>query len=164
MVESTSALLPSGAGRWPVNLSRVGMGAAAGTSVSSGEQGSRGDQGTSVAGKHEGRLSITRVENGSLRLTPLGDSLVVRCLSGAEQSVAEPAAEETEPPSPREKPVIGRVLSIGDGRLAEDGSRVAPRFQEGDRVLLRRSTGTEIDVDGEELLILAEDDILMRLP
>jgi chaperonin GroES len=158
MVESSSgsALLPSGAGRWPVNLAAVP------TQVRSPEA---GELGTKVANKHEGRLSITRVENGSLRLTPLGDNLVVRCLSGAEQTVALPVMgeDETEPPS-RERPLIGRVLSIGDGRLAADGSRVAPRFQEGDRVLYLRSTGTEIDVDGEELLILSEDDILMRLP
>lgn len=120
-----------------------------------------------AAAKHEGRLSITRVENGSLRLTPLGDSLVVRCLSGAEQPSVETLCDtdEQEPPNRgAEKPLLGRVLSIGDGRLEEDGSRIAPRYQEGDRILFHRSAGTEIDVDGEELLVMSEDDVLMRLP
>ena len=64
------------------------------------------------------------------------------------------------PDSAKEKPQQGRVLSVGDGRQTGDGKRVACQVNEGDRVLFSTWAGSEIKVDGEDLLILKEDDIL----
>ena len=64
------------------------------------------------------------------------------------------------PDSAKEKPQQGRVLSVGDGRLTTDGGRAACQVHEGDRVVFSAWSGMEIKVDGQELLILREDDIL----
>ncbi|MHC4178543.1 MAG: co-chaperone GroES [Planctomycetota bacterium] len=64
------------------------------------------------------------------------------------------------PDTAREKPQQGRVLSVGDGRLLDDGSRVGHQVSEGDRVLFDSYAGSEVVIDGEELLIMSEDEIL----
>ena len=68
------------------------------------------------------------------------------------------------PDSAKEKPAQGRVLSVGDGRLLADGTRAAPQVNEGDRVLFTSYAGMEVEVDGEELLIMGEDEILAVMP
>jgi chaperonin GroES len=60
----------------------------------------------------------------------------------------------------QEKPQQGRVLSVGDGLLLADGSRAAHQVSEGDRVLFSSYAAVEVVVDGEELLIMNEDEIL----
>jgi len=67
------------------------------------------------------------------------------------------------PEGAREKPQQGRVLSVGDGRLLAGGGRAAPQVSEGDRVLFSSYAGSEVVVDGEEYLILSEDEILAVL-
>jgi chaperonin GroES len=75
-------------------------------------------------------------------------------------------AEETTtggivlPDVARDTPQQGRVLSIGDGRLLANGTRVQHQVWEGDRVVFGRFAGTEVTVDDESLLILSEDEIL----
>ncbi len=64
------------------------------------------------------------------------------------------------PDSAQEKPAQGRVLSVGDGQLLQDGKRAPSQVKEGDRVLFSSYAGTEISVDEEELLIMNEADIL----
>lgn len=64
------------------------------------------------------------------------------------------------PGSAQDKPTEGRVLSIGDGKLLKDGTRVPSEVQEGDRVLFSTYSGTEVSVNDEELLIMSCDDIL----
>lgn len=91
-----------------------------------------------------------------MKVVPLGDKLVVRRLDAEETT----AGGIVLPDSAREKPREGRVLSIGDGKLLPDGVRAGHEVKEGDRVLFSGYAGTEVDVDGEELLILSEDDIL----
>jgi len=91
-----------------------------------------------------------------MKLVPLGQNVVVR----------QSEAEETTsggivlPDSAKEKPRQGRVLSIGDGRLMPDGSRTPPQISEGDRVLFGSYAGTKVEVDGQELLIIPEDQVL----
>lgn len=94
-----------------------------------------------------------------MRIEPLGDKIVVKRMD---------ADETTEggivlPDSAREKPQQGRVLSVGAGRLLEDGSRAKPQVDEGDRVLFTSYAGTEVKVDDGELLIMTESDILAVL-
>jgi chaperonin GroES len=64
------------------------------------------------------------------------------------------------PDTAQEKPQQGRVLSVGDGRRLPNGALAQPQVSEGDRVLFQRYAGTNVVVDGEELLILSENDIL----
>jgi chaperonin GroES len=91
-----------------------------------------------------------------MKIVPVGANLVVKRLPSDEVT----AGGIVLPDSAREKPRQGRVLSIGDGRLLADGTRVPHQVREGDRVLFGSYAGTEVDIDDEELLIMSEDDIL----
>jgi chaperonin GroES len=64
------------------------------------------------------------------------------------------------PDSAKEKPIEGEVLAIGEGKLADDGKLIPMSVAVGDRIILPKYSGTEIKVDGEEYLLLKEDDIL----
>ena len=64
------------------------------------------------------------------------------------------------PDTAKEKPQQAEVIAVGDGRLLETGERVAPDVKSGDRILFGKYSGSEIKVDGEEYLILREDEIL----
>lgn len=64
------------------------------------------------------------------------------------------------PDSAKEKPAEGKIISVGKGKVADDGKRVALELKKGDRVLFGKYSGTEVKVDGEEYLIMREDDIL----
>ena len=64
------------------------------------------------------------------------------------------------PDSAKEKPMEGKIISTGDGKILEDGTKVPLDVKEGDRVLFGRYAGTEIKIEGEEYLIMREDDIL----
>jgi chaperonin GroES len=64
------------------------------------------------------------------------------------------------PDTAKEKPAEGKVIAVGNGRLGDDGKRVALEVKKGDRVLFSKYGGTEVKVGGEEYLIMREDDIL----
>ena len=91
-----------------------------------------------------------------MKVVPLGDKLVVRRL----ETEAATAGGIMLPDSAKEKPQQGRVLSVGDGKLLASGMRAVHEVSEGDRVLFSTYSGTEIPVDGDELLIMSEDEIL----
>ncbi|HID75841.1 MAG TPA: co-chaperone GroES [Planctomycetaceae bacterium] len=91
-----------------------------------------------------------------MKLVPLGEKVVVRRLDAEEIT----AGGIVLPDSARQKPLEGRVLSVGDGRLLADGSRAKPQVVEGDRVLFDRYAGMEVELEGEVLLIMDEGDIL----
>ena len=91
-----------------------------------------------------------------MRVIPIGDKVVIKRL----ESDAKTAGGIVLPDSAKEKPQQGKVLSVGDGRLLADGTRVDCQVQEGDRVLFSNWAGTEIKVAGNEVLILREEDIL----
>ena len=67
------------------------------------------------------------------------------------------------PDTAKEKPQQGKVVAVGPGRLSESGDRLSPEVKDGDVVLFGKYSGTEIEVDGDELLILRESDILAVL-
>jgi chaperonin GroES len=95
-----------------------------------------------------------------MKIVPLGANVVVKRL---------PAEEITSggivlPDAAKEKPRQGRVLSTGDGRLLPDGRRVQHQVSEGDRVLFGSYAGVEVALNGEEFLIMSEDDILAIVP
>ncbi len=91
-----------------------------------------------------------------MRLVPLGEKVVVRRVEADEKSPGGIVLPETA----KEKPAQGRVLSVGDGCQLANGTRAHPQVVEGDRVLFDRHAGTEVLIDGDELLIMDERDIL----
>jgi chaperonin GroES len=91
-----------------------------------------------------------------MKLTPLGENVIVERVE---------AKETTEggivlPDSAQEHPAEGVILSVGDGRLLDDGTRHPLQVQEGDRIIFSSYAGSDIHVDGEILLIMRESDIL----
>lgn len=88
-------------------------------------------------------------------MKPLADRVVVK---------PSPAEEKTKggiilPDTAKEKPVIGEVVAVGPGKVTDDGKKVVPEVKVGDKVLYGKYSGTEVTVDGEELLIMREADI-----
>jgi chaperonin GroES len=92
------------------------------------------------------------------KLQPLADRVLVK-----------PVEQETKtksgiylPDTAKEKPQEGEVLAVGPGKMADDGKRIPMDLKVGDRVLYAKYGGTEIKVDGEDLMILRESDILAK--
>ena len=95
----------------------------------------------------------------ALKLKPLGDRLIVRAIEEEETT----ASGLVLPDTAKEKPQRGKVLAVGDGKVADDGKRVPIDVSDGDEVLYSKYGGTEITVDGEELLVLRESDVLAKV-
>jgi chaperonin GroES len=96
----------------------------------------------------------------ALKLKPLGDRLIVRAIEEEETT----ASGLVLPDTAKEKPQKGKVLAVGDGKINEDsGKRTPLDVKEGDEVLYSKYGGTEIKVDGEELLVLRESDVLAKV-
>lgn len=91
-----------------------------------------------------------------MRIKPLQDRVVLERLSGEEKTKGGIIIPDTA----KERPAEGRVLEVGEGRTGEDGKPVPMTVKKGDRVLFSKYAGTEIKVDGQERLILREDEIL----
>ncbi|MCU0589945.1 MAG: co-chaperone GroES [Desulfobacterales bacterium] len=64
------------------------------------------------------------------------------------------------PDTAKEKPAEGKVVAVGNGKVGEDGKRIALEIKKGDRILFGKYAGTEVKIEGEEYLILREDDVL----
>ena len=94
-----------------------------------------------------------------MNLNPLDDRVVVEPLSAEETT----AGGIVLPDSAKEKPQRGKVVAVGPGRLLESGERCAVSVQIGDEVLFGKYGGTEIEVDGVDIKILRENDILARI-
>ena len=94
-----------------------------------------------------------------MKLKPLGDKVVIKRLDAETKTKGGIVL----PDSATEKPRQGKVLSVGDGKLLDDGSRQKLTIKKGDVVLFTSYGGTEIKVDGQELLIMEESDILAVL-
>jgi chaperonin GroES len=92
----------------------------------------------------------------TMKVTPLGDKVVIKRLRPEDKT----AGGIVLPDSAKDRPQQGRVLSVGDGRLLANGNRLRPQVSEGDRIVFSGYSGAEVDVDGDELLILREEDIL----
>src|SRR2546428_9901194 len=92
----------------------------------------------------------------SSKVQPLADRLVVRPNEREEMTISGIVLPDTA----KEKPQEGTVIAVGPGRLNEAGKRVAPEVKNGDTVLYAKYAGTEVKIDGEDLLILKETDVL----
>ena len=91
-----------------------------------------------------------------MKLKPLNDRVLVKRLEGEEKT----AGGTIIPDSAKEKPQKGKVVAAGPGKLDESGKLVKMAVKAGDMVLFTKYAGTEIKIDGEEHLVLREDDIL----
>ena len=94
-----------------------------------------------------------------MKLKPLGDRLIVQ----ASDEEATTASGIVLPDTAQEKPQRGKVLAAGDGKVADDGKRIPLDVAEGDEVLYSKYGGTEVTVDGEDLLVLRESDVLAKV-
>ena len=94
----------------------------------------------------------------AVKLQPLGDRIVVKPIEREEVTKGGIVLPDTV----KEKPQEGKVLAVGPGRLSEDGNRIAMDVKVGDVVLYVKYGGTEVKIDGEELMILRESDILAK--
>jgi chaperonin GroES len=95
-----------------------------------------------------------------MKIVPLGANIVIKRLSAEEMT----AGGIVLPQNTREKSRQGRVLSLGDGRVLPSGALVPHQVREGDRVLFDPYAGAEMTLDGDELLILDENEILAVVP
>jgi chaperonin GroES len=91
-----------------------------------------------------------------MKLRPLHDRVVVRRMEEERMS----AGGIVIPDSATEKPIRGEVIAVGNGKTNEQGQKVAMDLKVGDKVLFGKYSGTEVKVDGEELLVMREDDIM----
>src|SRR6188508_78441 len=91
-----------------------------------------------------------------MKVTPLHDRLIVQRLDEGEQTVGSIIV----PDSAKEKPQRGKVFAVGLGKVKEDGSRQKPDVKDGDTILFGKYSGQEIKLDGQEYLIMREDDVL----
>ncbi|HUP02767.1 MAG TPA: co-chaperone GroES [Bryobacteraceae bacterium] len=91
-----------------------------------------------------------------MNLRPLHDRIMVRKLEPAEQKVGNIIIPDTA----KEKPQQAEVVAVGDGKLLENGERVALDVKVGDRILFGKYSGSEIKIDSDEYLMLKEDEIL----
>ena len=92
----------------------------------------------------------------STKVQPLADRVVVKANEREEMTLSGIVLPDTA----KEKPQEGTIVAVGPGRLNEKGDRVKPEVKAGDVVLYAKYAGTEVKIDGEELLILKETDIL----
>ncbi len=95
-------------------------------------------------------------QTSSIKLQPLGDRVVVE----REESEERTSGGIVLPDTAKDKPARGRIISVGDGRLLDDGSRAALQVQVGDRVLFTSYAGETFKVGDQELLLMREDEIL----
>ncbi len=94
-----------------------------------------------------------------MNLKPLGDRLIVRAVEEEEKT----ASGLVLPDTAKEKPQKGKVLAVGEGKIDDSGKRIPLDVAEGDEVLYSKYGGTEIKVDGEDLLVLRESDVLAKV-
>ena len=95
-----------------------------------------------------------------MNLKPLADRVVVKPSAAEEKTKGGIIVPDTA----KEKPVWGTVIAVGPGKTSEEGKLIAPEVKVGDSVLYGKYSGTEVTIDGEELLIMRESDIFAMMP
>jgi chaperonin GroES len=91
-----------------------------------------------------------------MKIEPLSDKVVVRRLEAEEKTSGGIVLPETA----KEKPKEGKIVAAGPGKILDSGERTALQVKEGDRVIFASYAGTEVEIDGEEFLIMSEEDCL----
>jgi chaperonin GroES len=96
-------------------------------------------------------------KDAKIKITPLRDKVVVKRLEEVEEKTP---GGIIIPDTAKEKPQIGEVVAVGKGKILQDGKIIPPEVKVGDRVLFAKYAGTEVKIEGEEYLIMPEDEIL----
>lgn len=91
-----------------------------------------------------------------MKLRPLQDRILVQRVEEENKTKGGIIIPDTA----KEKPAEGKVMAVGNGKLGDDGKRISPEVKEGDRILFGKYAGTEVKIEGEEYLIMREDDVL----
>ena len=91
-----------------------------------------------------------------MKIRPLHDRVIVKRVEEEEKTKGGIIIPDTA----KEKPVEGKVIAVGDGKIGDDGKKIPLEVKSGDKVLFGKYAGTEIQIDGEEHLIMREDDII----
>ena len=91
-----------------------------------------------------------------MKTKPLGEKILVKRFEAEEKTVGGIVL----PDAAKEKPKEGKIIALGDGKLLDSGLRAKFQVKKGDKVVFTSYAGTEIDIDGEEYLLMSEDDIL----
>jgi chaperonin GroES len=91
-----------------------------------------------------------------MKVRPLHDRVIVQRLEEEEKTKGGIIIPDTA----KEKPIEGKVIAVGAGKIKKDGTKIALEVKKGDRVLYAKYAGTEVKIDGEEYLMMKEDDIL----
>jgi chaperonin GroES len=91
-----------------------------------------------------------------MKIRPLGDRILVKRIKEEEKTKGGIIIPDTA----KEKPQEGKVVAVGKGKTTEEGKLIAPDVKAGDRILFGKYSGSEVKLEGEEHLILREDDIL----
>jgi len=102
---------------------------------------------------------MTQKKGIAMNVRPLHDRLLVRRIEQKETAKGGIIIPDTA----KEKPQEGEVLAVGNGKTLENGTKVALDVKAGDRILFGKYSGNEIKIDGEEVLILREDEVLAVL-
>ena len=91
-----------------------------------------------------------------MKIRPLHDRLIVKRLEEEEKTKGGIIIPDTA----KEKPIEGKVIAAGEGKIKKDGKKIPMEVKKGDRVLFAKYAGTEVKIDGEEHLMMKEDDVL----
>jgi chaperonin GroES len=91
-----------------------------------------------------------------MKIRPLQDRIIVKRMEEEEMTKGGIII----PDSAKEKPMEGKVIAVGNGKILDNGQKTTPDVKAGDKVLFSKYAGTEVKIDGEEHLIMREDDIL----
>jgi chaperonin GroES len=91
-----------------------------------------------------------------MKLKPLQDRILVQRIEEEKTTKGGIIIPDTA----KEKPAEGKVVAVGNGKVGDDGKRIALEIKKGDRILFGKYSGTEVKIEGEEYLILREDDVL----
>jgi len=94
-----------------------------------------------------------------MKVRPLHDRLLIRRIEEKETAKGGIIIPDTA----KEKPQEGEVLAVGNGKILENGKKLAPAVKVGDKILFGKYSGTEIKIDGKDVLILREDEVLAVL-
>ncbi|MGZ3534818.1 MAG: co-chaperone GroES [Thermodesulfobacteriota bacterium] len=91
-----------------------------------------------------------------MKVRPLHDRVIVQRFEEEEKTKGGIIIPDTA----KEKPIEGKVIAVGTGKIKKDGTKIPLEVKKGDRVLYAKYGGTEVKIDGEEYLMMKEDDIL----
>lgn len=95
-----------------------------------------------------------------MNIIPLGERIVLKVLESEEKTKSGIVLPDTA----KEKPQMGKILAVGSGKILDNGQKVPLEVKVGDQVLFAKYAGTEVKLDGEEYMVLKENDVLAIIP